>query len=67
MVPGHDFISTEHLLHAGGSLRFFFSLLFNICIVHGFLHSSCLNTTIFRTEVGNRYFVNSVATTLTIC
>ena len=44
---GPDFISAEHLLYADESL-FFLSVLFNICIVHGFLPNSCLNTTIIR-------------------
>ena len=45
-APGPDCISAEHLLYADESLRFFLSELFNICIVHGYIPNSCLNTTI---------------------
>ena len=44
--PGPDCVSAEHLLYADESLRFFLSELFNMCIVHGYIPSSCLNTTI---------------------
>ena len=44
--PGPDCISAEHLLYADESLRFFLSELFNMCIVHGYIPKSCLNTTI---------------------
>ena len=44
--PGPDCISAEHLLYADESLRFFLSELFNMCIVHGYIPNSCLNTTI---------------------
>jgi len=44
--PGPDCISAEHLLYADESLRFFLSELFNMCIVHGHIPNSCLNTTI---------------------
>ena len=43
---GPDCISAEHLLYADESLRFFLSELFNMCIVHGYIPNSCLNTTI---------------------
>ena len=43
---GPDCISAEHLLYADESLRFFLSQLFNMCIVHGYVPNSCLNTTI---------------------
>ena len=45
-VPGPDCISAEHLLYADESLRFFLSELFNMCIFHGYIPNSCLNTTI---------------------
>jgi len=45
-APRPDLISAEHLLYAGESLCFFLSVLFNMCIVHGFVPSSCVNTTI---------------------
>ena len=45
-APGPDCISAEHLLYADESLRFFLSELFNMCIVHGYIPNSCLNTTI---------------------
>ena len=45
-APGLDCISAEHLLYADESLRFFLSELFNMCIVHGHIPNSCLNTTI---------------------
>ena len=44
--PGPDCISAKHLLYADESLRFFLSELFNMCIVHGYIPNSCLNTTI---------------------
>ena len=45
--PGPDCISAEHLLYADESLHLFFlSELFNMCIVHGNIPNSCLNTTI---------------------
>ena len=44
--PGPDCISAEHLLYADESLRLFLSELFNMCIVHGYIPNSCLNTTI---------------------
>jgi len=44
--PGPDCISAEHLLCVGESLSFFLSALFNMCIVHGYVPKSCLNTTI---------------------
>jgi len=44
-APGPDCISAEHLLYADQSLRFFLSELFNMCIVHGYIPNSCLNTT----------------------
>jgi len=43
---GPDCISAEHLLYAEESLCFFLSELFNMCIVHGYIPNSCLNTTI---------------------
>ena len=43
-APGPDCISEAHLLHADESLRFFLSELFNMCIVHGYIFNSCLNT-----------------------
>jgi len=42
--PGPDCISAEHLLYADESLRFFLSKLFNMCIAHGYIPNSCLNT-----------------------
>jgi len=45
-APGPDCISAEHLLYADESLRFFLSELFNMCIVHGYIPNSGLNTTI---------------------
>jgi len=45
-APGTDCISAEHLLYADKYLRFFLSELFNMCIVHGYIPNSCLNTTI---------------------
>jgi len=45
-VPGPNCVSAEHLLYADGSMRFFLSELFNMCIVHGYISNSCLNTTI---------------------
>ena len=45
-APGPDCISAENLLYADESLRLFLSELFNICIVHGDIPNSCLNTTI---------------------
>ena len=45
-APGPDCISAEHLLYEDESLRFFLSELFNMCIVHGYIPNSCLNTTI---------------------
>ena len=45
-APGTDFISAEHLLYASESLCLFLSLMFNMCIVHGFLPNSCVNTTL---------------------
>jgi len=54
-APGPDFISAKHLLYADESLCFFLSLLFNMCIVHGFLSNSCLNTSIVpyaKTKMG---------------
>ena len=45
-TPGPDRISAGHLLYADESLRFFLSELFNMCIVHGYIPNSCLNTTI---------------------
>ena len=47
-APGldSDYISAAHLLYADESLRFFLSELFNMCIVHGYIPNSCLNTTI---------------------
>ena len=44
--PGPDCIAAEHLLYADESLRFLLSELFNMCIVHGYIPNSCLNTTI---------------------
>ena len=43
-APGPDCISAEHLLYADESLCFFLSKLFNMCIVHGYIPNSCLNT-----------------------
>ena len=54
--PGPDCISEEHLLYADESLRFFLSELFNMCIVHGYIPNSCLNTTIvliYKNKNGN--------------
>ena len=42
---GPDCVSAEHL-HAGESLCFLFSELFNMCIVHRYVLNSCLNTKI---------------------
>jgi len=44
-APGPDCISAEHLLYGDESLHFFLSELFRICIVHGYIPNSCLNTT----------------------
>jgi len=44
-TPGPDCISAEHLLYEM-NLCVFFSELFNMCIVHGYIPNSCLNTTI---------------------
>jgi len=45
-ASGPHCISAEHLLYAGESLCFLLSELFNMCIVHGYVPNSCLNTTI---------------------
>jgi len=45
-APGPNCISAEHLLYADESLHFFLSELFNMCIIHGYIPNSCLNTTI---------------------
>jgi len=55
-APGHDCISVEQLLYADESLHFFLSDLFNMCIVHGYIPNSCLNTTIapiYKNKNGN--------------
>jgi len=44
--PGSDCISAEHLVYADESLRFFLRELFNMCIVHGYVPNSSLNTTV---------------------
>jgi len=44
-TPGPDCTSAEHLLYADESLRFFLNELFYMCIVHGYMPNSCLNTT----------------------
>ena len=44
--PRPDVISAEHLLYTSESLCFFLTVLSHICIVHSFVRSSCLNTTI---------------------
>jgi len=70
--PGPDCISEEHLLYADESLRSFLSELFNMCIVHGYIPNSCLNTTIvpiYKTKNGNmsdtsNYRLVAVATVL---
>jgi len=51
-APAHDCISAEHLLHADESLRFFLSELFHMCILHGYVPNSCLNTTIVSMAMG---------------
>jgi len=68
-VPGPDFISAEHLLHADESV-FFLNILFTLCIVHRFVPNSCLKTIIvpicknkngYKTDTSN-YRLVAVAT-----
>jgi len=53
-APGLDFISAEYLLYAGESLCFFLRVLFNMCIVHGFVPNSCVTIIpICKNKTGN--------------
>ncbi|XP_073960531.1 uncharacterized protein [Choristoneura fumiferana] len=42
--PGHDGLSIEHLLHAGGHLPRVLAILFNLCVSHSYLPLNLMKT-----------------------
>ena len=41
---GHDDIHAEHLIHAHRAIAIYLGLLFNACLMHGFIPPNCLTT-----------------------